>query len=252
MTDLTDETTGKIIQFAIQTPLDAEIIAGHIAHAKSLGLPEADGQELPVLRVVASGLSAYQALPEGPTMAVNGGLKVFRERGISPTYWAGCDPQELLSEFIEDPPEATTYLVASKCHPKVFETLKGRDVRLWHLDDYPTWYDRRVPCAVSVTLTAMSLMTRLGWRRFQVWGWDGCYIDGKHHIDDPLYERVHKSEGDVTLEIGDRLFQSTPAWAAEAKDAECQLGVFEWMGIEVEIMGDGAIKAFRELGRKAA
>lgn len=240
---------GRVIEFAIQTPLDGEKIARHIAHAKALGLPEADGRPLRTLRVVAAGPSARDAPLDGPTLALNGALSTFTAKGLAPTWWAACDPQERVADFLSHTPESTTYLVASKCHPAVFEVLKGRDVRVWHIDDHPV-FGRAVSSAVSVTLTAMSLMARLGWRRFEVWGWDGCFQGGAHHAG-AIYDE-DAPENIVTLEIGERAFCTTPTWAAEAKDAEAQLSIFDWMGIEVDIKGGGMIAALREFGRRAA
>lgn len=232
------------IEFDIRTPLDAERIGKHIAHARSLLLPEADSDPIETLHIVANGPSAAGAprITFGKTvLAVNGALQLFEEAGVWPDYWAGCDPQEHLADFLTDPPAETTYLIASKCHPTVFEALKDRTVKVWHIDDHDCGpYVRRVGTAVSVTLTAMSLMARLGWRRFEVWGWDGCYLDGQDHAS----PQTHARDNDVTVEIGDRLFKSTGTWAAEAKDAAHQLSIFDWFGIEVIIHGDGMIRAF--------
>src|SRR4051812_23421948 len=112
-------------------------IRRNMDYALSLGLPEADGGPLKHLTVVANGPSARHLplWPEGDTLALNGALKLFRTKGASPTYWAGCDPQPMVADFLDDPPDSTIYFVASKCDKAVFDALKGRDVRLWHIAD---------------------------------------------------------------------------------------------------------------------
>ena len=85
------------------------------------------------------------------------------------------------------------------------------------------------------------LMQRLGWRRINVWGWDcGFGGDGSHHAgwgDLP----VNVVPQDVM--VGDRLFHTTRTWCCEANDALGIVPVLNWCGVEVNIMGDGFLKA---------
>lgn len=239
-----------LIEFAIKTPLTHAIVEAQVQLALIRNLPEADGADLPTIDIVANGPSAAEAPIGGMdiSVALNGALGLFTAQGLAPTYWAACDPQAMVADFLAEAPAGTCYLVASKCHPSVFDRLKDRDVKVWHIDDYPASGRRQVSSAVSITLTAMGLFARLGYRRFRVWGWDGCFRGTQHHAGG--YQDAPAAET-ITLDIGDRSFETTPTWAAEAKDAERQLAWFEWMGIETEIMGDGMIKAFIEFGLRS-
>lgn len=184
------------VSFDIQTPATDDTLGAHIAHALSLGLPECDDQPLKTLTVIANGPSAslYDFDSSGPTLALNGALKLFTDRGKAPTYWACCDPQALVADFLIDPPLSTIYLVASKCHPLVFQMLQGRDVRLWHIDDHPMTRTgvRAVAVASSVTLCAISQLSQLsrieGYRHFETYGWDACFNGTEdhagHHVED--------------------------------------------------------------------
>lgn len=237
------------VEFAIKTPNTDD--AAHIKHALSLHLPEADHAKR-TLHLVANGPSAggIAMIPDIETMAVNGALQLFTEQGIAPTWWICCDPQgpgdNLTTpiDFLKDIPEETVYLVASKCHPAVFERLKHRDVRLWHVNDHPIPNVRQVPCAVSVTLCAMMLAMRLGYRSIHTWGWDCCY-DGETH---------HAGKGDLSctaerlkIEVGDEpdtvWFESNPTWCCEVEDALKILPVLKWSGVDVHIHGKSMIAA---------
>lgn len=225
-----------VVEFDLRTPLNGRAIRRHIRHARSLRLPEAL-TEPEALTVIANGPSAWQApqAPLGaPTLALNGALKVCQ----NPTYYAACDPQELVAGFLDKPPKDTIYYIASKCHPRVFAALRGRDVRLWHVADY---VPGGIPTAPSITLTALSLFIRLGWRKFNVYGWDACYQNGKHHSTD---DSPHNGDKRAVV-VGDKTFQTTPTWAAEAQDAIYMLALFDFLGIEVVIHGDSMIKAIR-------
>jgi hypothetical protein len=236
-----DDIAGKVIEFDIKTPVDEAGLRANIAHALSLGLPEAN-LDVPVLRIVATGPSAHGAPLDGPTLALNGALKnVFLPQHRAPTFWAACDPQELVCDFLDcDLPRDTTYLVASKCHPSVFERLRGFDVRVWHVDDYVQ--DRRaVPCGTTITTVAPALMLQRGFPRFEVWGWDACFgSDGDHHVGSQPFNYPEK----LRLEVDGRMFDTTRSWALEAIDAANSiLPVYRYLGIEIVIKGDGMIRA---------
>ncbi len=234
---------GSVVEFLITTPLDDGAIKDHVRQALTLGLPDAI-PEAEALHVIATGPSARSLVGqiEGQTLALNGALSFYP----NPTFYAACDPQALVADFLTDPPAKTAYFIASKCHPSVFEALADRDVRLWHLDDcMPGGVSR----ALSITLTSLNLFARMGWRRFKVYGWDCCYGPGGEHHASP---QGAPQQARVNLDVDGRIFATHTTWAAEAQDAVRQLALFDFMGIDVEIMGDGMVKAVREAMREAA
>lgn len=212
----------KRLVFETYQPTDLEEIKANVSRSLTLGLPEANCGPIPLLRVVANGPSALDAplgVDDVPTLALNNALELFAQADKAPTYWAACDPQELVADFLVDLPETTTYLVASKCHPRVFERLKNRDVRLWHVNDVPIDPKLRVVASAgTVTLTAFRLMASLGWRKFETWGWDGCYINGLDHA----IRQKHNAD-DMTVKIFGKDYATTAPWMAEANEAVRQL-----------------------------
>lgn len=186
------------------------------------------------ISLVASGPSARAAPLDGVTMAVNGSLGLFTAQGQQPTFWAGCDPQAHMADFLRDPPPDTIYLVASKCHPSVFKALRGRRVRLWHIDDVPG-HPWAIPTATTISLTGLSLLRRLGYRDIDVYGWDCCYIDGLDHA----LPQIHQGDN-VTVEVGERKFLTTGTWALEAQEAVLQLSDAD---MRVKVHGPGMCAA---------
>lgn len=224
-----------VVTFDLKTPLDEETIRSHIASSTARNLrPAIEPTE--VLTIIAGGPSASLAPQDGPTLALNAGLSVCT---VPPTFYAACDPQEIVASFLKDPPKETIYYIASKCHPKVFDALKDRDVRLWHVGDY---VPGGISCAPSITLTALLLFFKLGWRRFAVYGWDGCFRGEQHHVGDQPAAQSQR----ITLEVGERTFTTTPTWAQEAQDALYVLSIMEFMGAEITIHGDAMVQAIRE------
>lgn len=242
------------VSFQISTP-PATQAKRQMRLAEARGLPEA--VPLKTVVIVGSGPSASDAAlwerlaanPDLTTVALNGALKLFLERDLKPTYWAACDQQALVADFLPDnPPRDVTYLLASKVHPSVFRKLKGRDVRLWRLDDHcpPPEGKLAVPCAVSITLVTQMLFRALGFHRFEMYGWDCCYLDGKHHASDqpaPLAE--HNQPVHLRNQSGETLaeFATTGSWMAEAADAAISAANFKAMGLMWVVHGPGLVGA---------
>lgn len=224
------------IEFRVTTPVPDARLRKHIAWTTRQGFPEVpEGLERPgVVNIIASGPSALDAPLDGLTVAVNGSLKLFTDKGLHPSWWAGCDPQRRMADFVREPPPMTTYLVASKCDRAVFRALNRRRVLVWHIDDV-SGHDWAVPTATTITLTALSVLRRMGFRQFRTWGWDGCYLGGKDHA----IPQRHNAE-DITVEVGGQTFLTTPTWAIEAQDAVFQLETADY---KVDVRGPGMIGA---------
>jgi hypothetical protein len=254
-------TPGAPVIFQQHAPAGADQLVRNVRHALSLGLPELRDFEYPreeTLSIIANGPSAREAPLEGVTLALNGALRLFTDRGLAPTFWAACDPQPLVAEFLKDAPEDTVYLVASKCDPSVFQALVGRRVVLWHVHEEataPLFTTSRIAPGVSITICAFELMARLGYRAFETWGWDGCLFEDREQHAIPqaainadliLIFRKPGSTAEPTEDAqeGDRVFHTSRTWAHEAEDAVQALRGFPF---DVTIHGGGYIGAFLEL-----
>nr|WP_281384642.1 6-hydroxymethylpterin diphosphokinase MptE-like protein [Nitrospirillum iridis] len=208
--------------------------------------------------MVANGPSAHQAPLEpgrtatdgGPVLrvALNGALSLFRARRRAPDYFVACDPQPLVADFLADAPMDTTYLIASRCHPRVFDALEGRRVLLWHLDEVEAETEltgrERIGAGLSVTNAALMLFHHMGVRHLDIWGLDcSAADDGTHHAGPGCTEGPYQP-----IRVGDRLFQSKPAWAAEAQQFLLHLHAID---AEVTVNGDGMLAAIlAEFGRR--
>lgn len=232
---------GAEVEFELHTPADAETLKSHVEHAIALDYHHLGyiAQRSGPLTIIANGPSALNAPLHGPTLALNGALDLWFNTNRSPTYWAACDPQKCVADFLDYAPSGTTYLVASKCHPKVFEKLQGKKVIVWHVNDECTWEQTEpfdpISSAVSITICALELGERLGFSRFETWGWDGCYIDGRDHAS----SQPHNLEL-MFNQVGSRNFPTTRAWALEGQDARTK---FIQTPRDIQIHGDGMFRA---------
>lgn len=245
----------RIDGFKAILPASDETCRQQIASAMRRGLPEAVLQRRR-MTIIANGPSARQvdlAAINHPTMAVNGSLKLFLEQGVVPHYWAACDPQALVADFLPDtPPLDTIYLVAAKCHPSVFDKLAHRQVRVWNLTDHKLDSRLNIPTCSSITMSAAWLAYRMGFTDFDFWGWDGCFMDGLHHASEaptdappPLYVNYGGTvEGENVT--GGRNYPTTVSWAMEAEDAGQFFQLARYFNIGVTIHGDGMFRAAQE------
>lgn len=232
---------GNVIQFKLEMVCPDEQVSRQVEINSKRDIPLFDNGEWPRLKIIANGPSARQAPLDGITMALNGAGRIF-PKDAPPTYWAAVDPQELVSEFFDDPPEQTIYLIASKCHPKVFERLKGRKVMMWHVGDFST-HPRAVPSAMSITLCAMNLGRRMGYRAFDIYGWDACFAGDRHHASERKDEKIVAQR--ISLDVGGQVYDTTTTWAAEAETALSMIPVLEFTGAEVNIHGPSMVEAIR-------
>jgi hypothetical protein len=244
--------SGSVVQFEIKTPLDGAAIRTHIQSALSRGLDEVEiaAPREQRLAIVANGPSALNAplhaplngsSVEEPTLAMNNALHLFVDRGIAPDYWMASDPQACVADYLRDAPRDTVYLVASKCHPAVFDALRDRRVVLWHCAE-PGTLDLLtgrlvIQSSITVTLCALNLMPVLGYQRLATWGWDGCYLSDRDHAA----TQPHHRGGDITIEVmPGQQFTTTPSWAAEAQEA---VRLFQSVPRDVTVHGGGMIAA---------
>lgn len=251
LSDEPDEMTGKVIEFELKTPGTDEEIKANVIYALSLGFPEVDSDRKH-LTVIANGPSAREGIRElglghlkGDTIALNGALTLFTDQGGYPTYWMGADSQPLMAEFVKDPPEQTTYLVASHCDKSVFDALWDRRVVLWHRSDTGIEGLRSIPVACSVTMMALQWAWRAGYRDVDVWGWDCCFgPDGASHAG----LGGTQAELPLEVEVGPKRwkFNTRRAWAAEAQDALYILPILKWGGMDIRIHGHSLVAAVME------
>lgn len=173
---------------------DREIFA-NIRSALSLGLPVLDlaeaNQEKAV--IVGGGPSMHSLIPMIRAMqtagykvyAINGSMKHLLAHGIEPDFFVMLDARLDNLRFII-PNEKTHYLIASQCHPSVFEALKGNTVTVWHphfpeIDEIVGREVLLIGGGTTVGLQAMSIAYALGSREIHLFGFDSSYEDDEGH-----------------------------------------------------------------------
>ena len=117
-------------------------------------------------------------------------------------------------------------------------------MQTWRIDELDAPQDKlRCPTAVSISLVAQSLMRYKGFTRFEHYGWDACYMDGKHHANDQPDVGGVVQTFTIQDEAGKVFYsvETSAPWLAELHDAKLQAFNLHTMGYEIVVHGTGAV-----------
>lgn len=191
-------------------------------------------------------------------VSVNGSHDWLLTNGMYPSAHVMVDSRPSNARFVKNYDKRTKYLIASQCHPRVFETLENAEVYVWHAGI--TAADRAVleqhylgnffvtPGGSTVALRALSVLRMLGFINIEIWGMDSCVMDGRHHA----YE-MPENNGIrcAKLTVGDKDFWCEPWMHSQAEEF---LNLSKFLGDELNIIvhGDGLIAHLVKTGAELA
>lgn len=217
------------------------------------------------IAIVAGGPSLNDTLPElrrqveeegYMLVAVNGTFDWLVERGFKPSVHAMVDARQFNTRFVQNPISTCKYLIASQCHPDVFDALKGQNVHIFHvlneigekeiLDDYYYGKYHFVVGGSTVVLRTIWMMRMLGFTKMDIHGFDSCYMNGNHHA----YQQVENDDCEVReVECMGKKFQCAGWMASQYEDFQhfiASLGD----KFELNVHGNGLIAYMMEEGAK--
>jgi hypothetical protein len=125
-------------------------------------------------------------------VTVNGAYQWCLDRNLRPSAQVMIDARPSNARFVDPMVPNCTYFLASQCAPEVWDAVEGRPrVAIWHdahegavtdeLDRYYCGHWQGIAGGTTAGLRAVGLMRTLGYLRFDLFGIDGCWLDGKHH-----------------------------------------------------------------------
>jgi hypothetical protein len=177
---------------------------------------------------------------------LNGSAEYLYAKGFRPEYQVIVDAREHNKKFLKFP-WARKQLLASQCHPGMFEA--ATDPVLWH-SEYPDNMqefeaclpDEQPECALigggtTVGLSAVVIAYALGFRKLHLYGYDSSYRDDHSHA----YAQSDPQRMDCISTVAGRSFKTSLAMARQAElfpqlsDSLLDLGCF------ITIRGDGLL-----------
>jgi hypothetical protein len=195
---------------------------------------------------------------KGDVFSVNSALWFLLDKGIAPKYQMIWDAHEVCEKFAVPHPEIT-YLVASRCHPKVFERLKGCDVRVWHAGGDHDILEHMVKPEVQAKMgqpeplinggsagitRGLFVVDALGYTDIHVHGADSSYEGDATHIMGSVMK-----EKDMMCSMGDgsegapaTWFRTTPEWTQQVHEYRTMYALFSiGKGMKMQVHGEGML-----------
>lgn len=238
-----------------------EEIREQIISSISRGLPELEphpDQPDKVLVFIGGGPSLNDSIDdirklakEGhPIVAMNGSNIWLDDHNIRYHAHVVLDSRPFNARFVEKPKDHVKYFICSQCHPTVFDALEGHDVMLWHggtakfaLDEINERSDKDkytvVKTGRTVILAALYLFRKLGFYKFEIFGWDSCLMENdlKHHA---YKQDENNLVNTVGFTINGRPFVAHPWMIGQIQDF---LKFTQYLGDKflLNVHGDGAI-----------
>lgn len=193
----------------------------------------------------------------GHVMACNRAHDWLIAEGVVPQWCLLMDPLEVIADMVTPHPDVT-YLVASRCHPKVFEKLSGHDVVVWHCagDDVlmpllekhfsaPTLEEAMAKVEPTVnggtaTVTRGAVVgITMGYTEVHIFGADSSFQDkdGDTHLAKSVVpERV------IHVKCDGRDFWSTPWMTLQVEDIRVIFNDLRDKGAAFTFYGDGLLQ----------
>lgn len=191
----------------------------------------------------------YRKALDFDVASMNGSHNHLIEHGIVPDLMFMVDSRPVNLPFLERANDHTTYVIASQCRPEIFDTLEGRKVKLWQVDNYEGAREAIQECAPRATifggagnvgLSCLKPLFMMGYKRWHLFGFDGPTPSGKRHA----FRQPQNDSDEVTEFVFDgEHFHGSPTMAEGASNFRTEYRRFAALGIEIEIYGWGLLPA---------
>lgn len=182
----------------------------------------------------------------GDVIACNSAHDFLISKGIIPKYAMIWDSHPIMGGVIDKPHKDVKYLIASRCHPSVFEKFKDSDVTVWHalgseeVEKFLVKYNRMEPMIAggSAAVTrSMYLAACLGYFKEQhLFGVDSCHSEGKTHVAGSI-----SKTDEMPIRVCGKWFKIAPWMALQAGDFKIIGPGMKSQGIRIVVHGTGLI-----------
>ena len=125
-------------------------------------------------------------------VTVNGAYQWCLDRNIRPNAQIVLDARASNARFVDPPVPNCRYYLCSQCAHETWDAVAGREfVAIWHdassddvVAELDAYYLKRwhgVTGGTTVGTRAIGLLRALGYLRFDLFGFDSCWLDHAHH-----------------------------------------------------------------------
>jgi uncharacterized Rossmann fold enzyme len=207
--------------------------------------------------MVGGGPSLAETLPEiqrhvakgGVVFAMNGASQYLTSRNIPVHYQVIADAKPETATLVD--PDAEQHLIASQVNPATADAA-GPHKRLWHLSISED-FDRHFPehrrkaggyaligGGASVGNSALCVAYVLGFRRFEIFGYDSSHRgEASHAYSQPMNQFIPT----IDVEWAGKNYISSLAMKAQAEKFQITARTLEQAGCTLNLHGDGLLPA---------
>ena len=240
-----------------QCVADDATLYAHITANSARGLPvlpqyaEHDGTVVLVGSgpSVADHVEAIRAAQQagGYVVAIKDAHDWLLAHEIVPQAAVAIDPQAERAQVFHTPHPTVQYYLASQVHPAMLDHLAGYQVSLWHAyvrkdQAIPTPGTPLISGGTTTGLRAITLLYSMGFRTFELYGYDSCLQDGRLRMNGD-----RPRPGDDTINeivVAGQAFLCNPSMTAQA--SEFQNLFWSMPDITISSHGHGLITAILE------
>lgn len=186
----------------------------------------------------------------GIIFALNGAHDWLIERGIVPNFHVMLDARPENARFVVKPHKSVTYLIASQCHPDVFDALEFQEVITWTActdtpendhalaAKFPGKPMMMIGGGATVGLKAMNLAYLWGFRRLALFGFDSSYRGEANHA---YRQEMNDGESRMTIHAAGKDFICAPWMAKQTQEFQRQYRQLTAEGCRINVYGDGLL-----------
>ena len=226
-----------------------DIIGGNLAATFSrayVPIPYSAVSNGKPVSIVGAGYSLSWSYKDivGDIIACNSAHDFLISKGVIPKYAMIWDANPIMKNILKAPHKDVTYLIASRCHPSVFEMLKDYKVFVWHamgsdpVEEHLIRLNRQEPMIAggsSSVMRALYVAAALGYTtEMHLFGVCDDNDGKKTHVIGSLIEQKF-----MRLRVCGKWFNTTSWIAMQAGDAKVLLPHLKNMGIRIVVHGKG-------------
>ena len=140
------------------------------------------------------------------------------DEGVPFNFHLAVDPQVDAVEWISKPQKETSYLLASQCHPNLFDKLDGHKIAMWHLkgqvepeDEHIYKGEPQINWGPMAGNHSIQMSLYLGFQELHFFGMDASHRDGENHAYDVGKYHQEAVDRATVFKVNGKEFRSTMA-----------------------------------------
>jgi len=202
-------------------------------------------------------------------ITVNNTWRLMVENGIMPDVHVMLDARAENAAFLKGAPKGIRYLIASQCHPDVFEALKDHEVIVWHngfgdnaalREVLQPWWNEgpsQRPCVLvpgggTVGLRSLWLCALSGFKTIHMYGFDSSYEGDKHHA---YAQPLNDTDRVMEVTMGGKNYRAAPWMVRQTEEVRTHYSDLKREGVALHVHGRGLLpdvfRSIREEERAA-